>query len=169
MTKNEKEKWLNDFGLKNLNNVRIKFLSGGQKQRMAILCALLSEPDILILDEPTSHLDIKSANKIIDRIKTIVKDKKMTLLISTHSVNLAEKMDNVFELFNGQFRKSGKYFKNDVNEISIKKYKETLVYLNSDGKILIPEEFLNKFKSNYVKIIEKEDRLELIPIKEDEI
>lgn len=62
-------------------------LSGGQKQRVSLASVLLLEPDLLILDEPTSHLDPVSRKKFIHLIDTLTKEKDMTVLIIEHQLD----------------------------------------------------------------------------------
>ena len=59
-------------------------LSVGEKQRVNILRVLLNDPDVLMLDEPTSSLDPTSSNKVLDLIKNINQKKKTTIIVVTH-------------------------------------------------------------------------------------
>jgi ABC-2 type transport system ATP-binding protein len=66
-------------------------LSGGQKQRLAVACALVSEPDLLFLDEPTTGLDPQSRLQMWDVIRRF-KEKKRTVLLTTHYMEEAERL-----------------------------------------------------------------------------
>ena len=70
--------------MENFYNKKISQLSGGQRQRVLIARALVSEPDILILDEPTSAIDIKGQKEIYE----ILKNLKITKLIISHDINI---------------------------------------------------------------------------------
>ena len=71
-------------GMENFSNKKISDLSGGQRQRVLIARALVSEPEILILDEPTSAIDIKGQKEIYK----ILKNLNITKLIISHDINI---------------------------------------------------------------------------------
>lgn len=76
----------------NFLNQRVSTLSLGQKLRAELLCILIYEPSILILDEPTLGLDIDGKKKLRETIKRLVTAKKMSVMITTHDVNDMEKL-----------------------------------------------------------------------------
>ena len=80
--------------LKNKRKDYIHSLSGGEKQRLCIASSLVLNPKILVLDEPTSMLDIENRNKIIELLKKI-HSKGTTIIIVTHYINEIEYCDNV--------------------------------------------------------------------------
>jgi ABC-2 type transport system ATP-binding protein len=82
-------------------------LSGGWKQRLALVCALLHEPKILVLDEPTAGVDPVSRIIFWDIIKDLAK-KGMTVLVSTHYMDEAETCDLIGFIFFGQLMAFGK-------------------------------------------------------------
>ena len=69
-------------------------LSGGQQQRVAIACVLAMQPDVMILDEPTSFLDPVGAQKIFDVISKLNKNLGMTIILVEHRLDLAAKYAN---------------------------------------------------------------------------
>jgi len=75
--------------LTHLANRKLYTLSGGEKQRVAIARALAQEADILIMDEPTSSLDIKQQQIIIKEIKKIKATQNKTIIVVMHDLNLA--------------------------------------------------------------------------------
>ncbi|MBR4223853.1 MAG: ABC transporter ATP-binding protein [Oscillospiraceae bacterium] len=77
-------------------------LSGGQQQRVSIARAVLSEPDILLADEPTGNLDTKSTAEIMELFKRINEEKKMTLLQGTHSPDTATYGGRIIRLDSGK-------------------------------------------------------------------
>jgi ABC-2 type transport system ATP-binding protein len=74
---------LKDVNLTNKSNSRVKKLSGGEKHRFTLAAALVNDPKILILDEPTTALDPNSRNEVWDLIKRI-NDNGTTVIITTH-------------------------------------------------------------------------------------
>lgn len=69
-------------------------LSGGQQQRVAIACVLAMQPDVMVLDEPTSFLDPVGAQKIFDVINQLNKKLGMTIILVEHRLDLASKYAN---------------------------------------------------------------------------
>lgn len=82
-------------------NTPVKYLSGGEKQRVAIGRALIKNPPILLLDEPTGNLDDKRADNLLNLIKDLFKDR--TVIFATHDKSLIERYPaRVIELNNGK-------------------------------------------------------------------
>ena len=82
-------------------------LSLGQRQRVAIARSLMMNPDVLLLDEPTSSLDPVSSSEVMDVIREL-KKKKMTFVMVTHRLDLAaEVSDRIAFMYNGQIYETG--------------------------------------------------------------
>lgn len=81
---------LEKVGLKNFINVQAKTLSGGEQQRLCIARSILTGGDILLLDEPFSAVDIKSAQLLELMLKDYCIRENKTMIISTHSIKTAE-------------------------------------------------------------------------------
>ncbi len=78
------EKYLEDVGLSGFSKNSVETLSGGEAQRVCLVRALISEPKLLLLDEPFSSLDVKSRRKIAIETKQILKKKGISALHVTH-------------------------------------------------------------------------------------
>jgi iron complex transport system ATP-binding protein len=98
------EKVLETLQLLNLEDLAmsdIKSLSGGQQQKIFIACALAQEPDVLLLDEPTSNLDIRHQLEVLDIIKNIVVEKGISAIMAIHDLNLAARYTDRVIMMNG--------------------------------------------------------------------
>jgi len=93
-------KYLNDVGLKEWANHLPTELSGGQKQRVAIARAMVSEPKLLLADEPTGALDSKTSKEVMDLIQKINKAGK-TILVVTHEEDIAQMCSRIVRLKDG--------------------------------------------------------------------
>lgn len=94
--------------LNELEQRKPETLSGGQKQRVALARALVQRPEILILDEPLSALDLKMRIKLQEYLLQVHKRYKLTTILVSHDIGEIVKLsDNVFELQNGRVIKKG--------------------------------------------------------------
>ena len=75
---------LDDVGLEGKYDRRPAELSGGQQQRVAVARAIVSNPSIVLADEPTANLDSKTGNGLLEMMKKMNEDKKVTFIFSTH-------------------------------------------------------------------------------------
>ncbi len=83
---NSSGKWLDLVGLENHSAKTVKELSGGMKQRLALAIALLADPPLLLLDEPTANLDMKSREDFLSLLKELKADGK-TIVFSSHRLD----------------------------------------------------------------------------------
>ena len=93
---------LASLGLGNRLSHRPAELSGGEQQRVAIGRALANAPSLLLADEPTGNLDPGTAGQVYAELVALVRDRKLTALIATHNMDLAESMDRVIRLEGGR-------------------------------------------------------------------
>lgn len=89
---------LEQLGIENQAEKLSSQLSIGQQQRVSIARALMNEPKVLLADEPTSSLDDKNAEKVIDLLTSLSKEYKAALLIVTHDSRIKEKFINKITL-----------------------------------------------------------------------
>jgi ABC-type lipoprotein export system ATPase subunit len=76
-------------------------LSGGERQRVAVVRALINQPQLLLADEPTGALDCASAEELANLLLELNREEKVTLMVVTHALDLARKMGRVLELRGG--------------------------------------------------------------------
>jgi ABC-type lipoprotein export system ATPase subunit len=81
-------------------------LSGGELQRVAVVRALINRPKLVLADEPTGSLDRESSDNLGQLLIKLNKEEAVTLIVVTHSIELARLMDKVFNLRNGKLEKS---------------------------------------------------------------
>ena len=93
---------LEDLGLGERLHHKPHEISGGQKQRVAIARALINTPKIILADEPTGNLDSVTGKSILDLLKKIHKQKKLTLIIVTHDREIAKAAQRVIEIKDGK-------------------------------------------------------------------
>jgi len=84
-------------------------VSGGEKQRVVIARALAQKPRILLLDEPTLHLDINHQLEIMDLVRSLARSERLTVIIVSHDLTLAARYcDKLILMSSGKIRASGK-------------------------------------------------------------
>jgi ABC-type multidrug transport system ATPase subunit len=150
-------KWLE---LSDAHDRKIKFFSAGMKQKLSIAQALIHEPEILILDEPTANLDPIGRANIIDKITKLVKEKNITIFVSSHILAEIEKMADTVTILN----KGKVLLESEVK--SLKKHFEGnhFVISSTDNNLLLKE---FKAKSYVTKAWIEEDKLNVIVTKEE--
>jgi zinc/manganese transport system ATP-binding protein len=81
----------------------VGLLSGGEQQRLLIAQALLTNPKLLLLDEPLASLDLKSQHEIVHLVETIRLERRMTVLLVAHDLNpLLERLDGIIFILDGR-------------------------------------------------------------------
>lgn len=123
------EKVLETVGLADKKDNFPNELSGGQKQRVAIARGLALEPDILLFDEPTSALDPELVKEVLDIIRKLKKERKMTMLIVSHEMKFVREIsDEVIVVENGKILEKGsveKIFENPETQ-RVKEFLNTI-------------------------------------------
>ena len=100
--KHRARKLLERVGLVDRLNHRPGQLSGGERQRVAVVRALINQPQLLLADEPTGALDRGSAENLTKLLLEFNEEEKVTLIVVTHSLDLAKQMGRVLELLDGK-------------------------------------------------------------------
>lgn len=94
--------WLEKVGLQDREDHYPHQLSGGERQRVAIARAFANSPEILFADEPTGNLDQENGDRIIDQLFELNHNSGITMVLVTHSLELAQKTERVIELSRGK-------------------------------------------------------------------
>lgn len=95
---------LNEVGLTQRLTHKPGELSGGERQRAAIARALIHQPSCVLADEPTGNLDSKNAEQAIELIIRLNHNYKTALIIVTHDMHIAERMDTIYTLEDGRLQ-----------------------------------------------------------------
>lgn len=95
---------LEAVGLLDRGNIFPDKLSGGEQQRVAIARALCSNPELILADEPTGNLDAETGATILELLTTLAREHSKTLVMVTHSVDVAEQADRVLKMEHGKLQ-----------------------------------------------------------------
>ncbi|MDI6900933.1 MAG: ABC transporter ATP-binding protein [Anaerosomatales bacterium] len=96
------EELLHLLGLAGLGDKNANQLSGGQKQRVAIGRALMSEPELILADEPTGNLDSSNSEAVYELFRRVNAERGTTFLIVTHDRRIAQQTDRILEVLDGE-------------------------------------------------------------------
>jgi len=97
-------KLMEKTGISDLKNKYPSNISGGEAQRVAVVRSLANNPSILLADEPTGSLDSRNAENLGDMLLKMNRETGITLILATHSEELAKKMSRVFRLEDGKLK-----------------------------------------------------------------
>ena len=89
-------------GLSERLNHRPARLSGGEQQRVAIVRSIANVPRIVLADEPTGNLDPKTSFSVFEQLHEIIQRSKIAMLVATHNIDLAKKMDRTVSMEKGK-------------------------------------------------------------------
>lgn len=92
------DKYLNYLGLEDICDKKVDEISEGEKQRVSVLRALIMEKEILIADEPVSHLDHENALRLIEKLKEIAHEENKVILLSCHDSSLVSLFDKAYQV-----------------------------------------------------------------------
>jgi tungstate transport system ATP-binding protein len=106
--RNKTEAMLEHVGLAGYKHRNAKTLSGGETQRLAIARALITEPEVLFLDEPTANMDPVSVAKIEEVLANIIREQKTTVIMATHDMSQGQRLaDTIGVLMHGELLQIG--------------------------------------------------------------
>ncbi|HZG88216.1 ATP-binding cassette domain-containing protein [Paenibacillus sp.] len=139
-------------GLKDRMNNKLHQLSGGEQQRVAIAISLANRPSLLLADEPTGSVDSATSDRIMDIFRSFNREFGVTIVIVTHDLELAGKVDRVVAIRDGltstEFIKrnpeldSAVYNSETVGRRTVKEEHEAYVVIDRAGRLQIPKEYL---------------------------
>jgi zinc/manganese transport system ATP-binding protein len=134
------EKMLHDVDAERFANHRVGSLSGGEQQRIFIAHALISQPKLLLLDEPLANLDPKSVQEIVALLHRVASDHQVAILLSAHEMNaLLPVMDRIVYLTDGRAA-SGTTDEVVRSEVLSKLYGHHVDVLKLHGRVLVVAE-----------------------------
>lgn len=127
---------LNDFGLEKFAKTRVGLLSSGEASRLNLAKAVINQPCLLLLDEPTASLDPNIAQAIRQKIKNYVRETQAAVLWTSHNMaEIAEVCQRVLFMSHGKILLSGdpktllaEHGKNDLEELFIAVAREPLIF-----------------------------------------
>jgi lipoprotein-releasing system ATP-binding protein len=93
---------LDMVGLSTRLHHRPSRLSGGEQQRVAVVRSIANVPRVVLADEPTGNLDPKTSMSVFDQLQEIMRASEIAMLIATHNIELANKMDRVVSMDKGK-------------------------------------------------------------------
>jgi putative ABC transport system ATP-binding protein len=99
---------LDEVGLSHRMTHLPTMMSGGEQQRVAIARSLSNDPDLILADEPSGNLDMKSSRALNDLLWKLSRKYKKTFIIVTHNMELAHRSDSIIELYDGVIKSSNR-------------------------------------------------------------
>ena len=141
---------LERVGLKERMNNRLQQLSGGEQQRVAIAISLANRPSLLLADEPTGSVDSQTSDMIMDIFRSLNKDLGVTIVIVTHDLSLAGKVDRVVAIRDGltssEFIKRnadlGDVLSSMASKITVHDVHEEYAVVDRVGRLQVPKQLL---------------------------
>ncbi|HIU45687.1 MAG TPA: ATP-binding cassette domain-containing protein [Candidatus Fimadaptatus faecigallinarum] len=154
-------------GMEQRRRSRLNQLSGGEQQRVAIAIALANNPKILLADEPTGSVDVKTSNYLLDVFRKLNSELGLTIVIVTHDRMLAHKVNRVVSIRDGKTsseRIMHSYAKEMAELHGFDEGNDTheeFAVLDRAGRLQIPREMLNQLgvEGNKVKLELQDDRI----------
>jgi putative ABC transport system ATP-binding protein len=92
------ERWLERLGLERVRDRRARRLSGGEQRRVALARALVGEPPLLVVDEPTAHLDRSNGRHVLALLEQAAHEHGLTVIASSHDPDAIDAADELLEL-----------------------------------------------------------------------
>ena len=167
---------LDMVGLSSKKNSKLSQLSGGEQQRIAIAIALANDPKILLADEPTGAVDVKTGAYILDMFREINRETGLTIVIVTHDRLLNKKVNRVAAIRDGKIsseRIMKQSYLERLSEITSlteeNEVQDEFAILDRAGRVQIPHESLQRLgvKGNKVRMETRSGEIVITPADED--
>src|SRR5690625_909393 len=167
-------------GMTHRMNSKLNMLSGGEQQRVAIAISLANQPSLLLADEPTGSVDVKTADMILDVFRKLNRTLGVTIVIVTHDTQLTRKMDRVVSIQDG--KTSSEILKrsyasetdeietNFANQEQVEDTHVELTVIDRAGRLQLPREYLDSIgleSSNKLQVELEDDRIVITNPKND--
>lgn len=172
--KEQAQKLLELVGMAHRKHNRLGELSGGEQQRIAIAIALANNPKILLADEPTGSVDKKTADYILDVFRELNSTLKTTIVIVTHDMSLAKKVNRVVSIQDGkissEMHAKSDYRKRMADLGTFDDGHDEYTILDRAGRLQIPHDLLEKMgvHDNRVRLEYVNDTIVIKPAKDNE-
>jgi putative ABC transport system ATP-binding protein len=149
LDRNYAKQLLEWVGLKDRMHNKLQQLSGGEQQRVAIAISLANKPQLLLADEPTGSVDTRTSDMIMDIFRKFNRELGLTIVIVTHDLSLAGKVDRVVAIRDGLT--STEFIKRNPNldlskpfaqGESLEEVHEAFVVVDRVGRLQVPKEYL---------------------------
>jgi len=157
-------------GLSKRKNNKLTEMSSGEQQRVATAIALINKPKLLLADEPTSAVDTKTTERMMDMYVNLQKELDLTIVIVSHDPNIARNVDRVISIRDG---KTSSEFLRTSNIADLKNFSENeddqveLAVVDRSGRVQIPEEYLKNLsvgKKDKVRIENEGGKIVIYPV-----
>ena len=148
---------------------KLSQLSGGEQQRVAIAIALANHPKLLLADEPTGAVDVKTGSDLLDLFRRLNRELGLTIVIVTHDRMLAKKVSRVVAIRDGKTSSELVLRQNLRQQLDavggFEEMQEEFAVLDQAGRVQIPREVLQRLalKGNRVRIEVEDGKILLIP------
>ena len=159
-------------GMTHRMNSKLNMLSGGEQQRVAIAISLANQPSLLLADEPTGSVDVKTADMILDVFRKLNRTLGVTIVIVTHDTQLTRKMDRVVSIQDGKTSSEilKRSYASETDEIETnfanqEQAEDThveLTVIDRAGRLQLPREYLDSIgleSSNKLQVELEDDRI----------
>ncbi|WP_274365945.1 ABC transporter ATP-binding protein [Paenibacillus thermotolerans] len=162
---------LDAVGLSHRVSNKLYQLSGGEQQRVAIAIALANHPKLLLADEPTGSVDTRMANQILDLFRDLNRNLGITIVIVTHDMELAKKVDRVAAIRDGKISSEmhrKRSYAEELKELETAEEETHVEFavLDKAGRLQVPSAYLESIgakHANKLRVELDDGKIVLLP------